>query len=74
MIPVCMILMHLPSNIFTSEEQTEFPKVSLRYYTVSEIINSVINAGFTLKEFIEHPNGKLPAEFTIIAYKKITSR
>ena len=57
------------------EEQDAFPKILVRYYNISEIINSVINAGFTLKEFIEHnyqeyKDGKIPTEFTIIADKK----
>lgn len=59
-------------GFFEQEEQEAFPKCSLRYYTLSEIINSVIASGFALKEFIEHPNfndNKIPAEFTIIAYK-----
>lgn len=59
-------------GVFPEEEQDEFPKISVRYYTISEIINSVINAGFTLKEFIEHPHWeetKRPVEFTIIADK-----
>jgi hypothetical protein len=39
---------------------------------LSEIINSVIKSGFTIKEFNEHPNWndkKIPGEFTIIADK-----
>jgi 2-polyprenyl-3-methyl-5-hydroxy-6-metoxy-1,4-benzoquinol methylase len=56
------------------EEQDAFPKILVRLYTISEIINSVINAGFTLKEFTEHnykeyKDGKIPPEFTIIADK-----
>lgn len=59
-------------SFFPGEEQGSFPQCSLRYYTLSEIINSVIKAGFTIKEFIEHPSfedKKLPGEFTIIADK-----
>ena len=54
---------------FPEEEQKAFPKILTRYYTLSEIINSVISSGFVLKEFIEHPYSKHPAEFTIIADK-----
>jgi len=57
---------------FPEEEQEAFPKVSVRYFTISEILNSVISSGFTLKEFIEHPHwddAKRPVEFTIIADK-----
>jgi len=59
-------------SVAPEEEQDAFPKILARYYTISEIINSVINAGFTLKEFIEHPHyqePKRPMEFTIIADK-----
>ena len=56
-------------DLFPPEEQDAFPKCLMRYYTLSEIINSVIASGFTLREFIEHPYGKHPAEFTIIALK-----
>ncbi len=41
-------------------------------YTISEIINSIINSGFSLKKFDEHPewtNNKIPGEFTAIAIK-----
>jgi len=57
---------------FPEKEQAAFPKILVRYYNMSEIINSVISSGFTLKEFIEHPHGedkKRPIEFTIIACK-----
>jgi len=49
-----------------------FPKCYLRLYTLGEIINSVINNGFTIKSFEEYPswsNKKLPGEFTILADK-----
>lgn len=64
---------HVPyAKYFTEEEQKFFPGCSLRFYTLSEIINSVINAGLILQAFFEHPklsNPKIPAEFTIIATK-----
>ena len=58
---------------FSKEEQEGFPDCSLRFYTLNEIINAVINVGFTLKEFNEHPNWddeKIPGEFTIFAIKQ----
>ncbi|MFP3721415.1 hypothetical protein SFC57_04720 [Niallia circulans] len=33
---------------FPEEEQVGFPDVSLRFYTLSEILNAVITASFTL--------------------------
>lgn len=59
-------------GFFSDEEQDSFPNCSLRFYTLSEIINSVINSKFVIKEFNEHPNWKdkkIPGEFTIIAEK-----
>lgn len=50
----------------------QMPKCSYRKYTISEIINAVIQNGFTLKRFDEHPawaNEKLPGEFTLVASK-----
>ncbi len=52
--------------------RAQMPKCSYRKYTLSEIINSVINTGFTLKRFDEHPawtNENVPGEFTIEAIK-----
>lgn len=48
-------------------------KCSYRKYTISEIINSVINSGFVLKKFNVHPawtNSRILGEFTIIANKR----
>ena len=59
-------------SLFPEEDADGFPDCSLRFYTLSEIINSVIKAGFVINEFNEHPNcnnRKLPGEFTIIADK-----
>lgn len=59
-------------GFFPSEEQNSFPDCCLRFYTLSEIINSVIKSKFVIKEFNEHPNWnnkKLPGEFTIFATK-----
>jgi len=57
---------------FDDQEQQEFPDVSLRSYTLSEIINSVITSGFKLQKFDEHrgwENENIPWEFTILAIK-----
>lgn len=57
---------------FSEEEQEDFPDCMYRFYTLSQIINSVVQNGFILKEFNEHPNwddSKLPGEFTIYAIK-----
>lgn len=58
------------ARFFEEEIREKMPKCSYRKYTVSEIINSVINSGFNLRRFDEHPawtNEKVPGEFTIVA-------
>ncbi|WP_214851564.1 class I SAM-dependent methyltransferase [Exiguobacterium sp. s193] len=55
---------------FDPAEQTEFPKVMLRHYTMSEIVNTVISSGFTLAQLDEHRgwnDENIPWEFTIVA-------
>ena len=61
------------ARFFEKEVRDKMPKCSYRKYTISEIINSVINNGFALKRFDEHPawtNSEIPGEFTIIAIKE----
>ena len=51
------------------------PACLYRKYTISQIINSVIGCGFTLRRFDEHPawtDPSLPGEFTIIATKEVS--
>ena len=58
------------AKFYDEEMRKQFPKCSLRKYTLSEIINAVIGAGFALRRFDEHPawtNADLPGEFTILA-------
>lgn len=58
------------ARFYDEEVRRTFPKCSLRKYTLSEIINGVLGAGFTLRRFDEHPawtNKDLPGEFTILA-------
>ena len=62
------------AKFYDEEKRKLFPKVKLRLYTISEIINSVIDNGFRLLRFDEHPswenmNKNLPGEFTILADK-----
>ena len=63
----------MPHACFYDEEKrSQFPKCSLRKYTISEIINAVIASGFVLSRFDEHPawtDHDLPGEFTIVAMK-----
>jgi len=64
----------MPHARFYDEEMRKiFPKCSLRKYTLSEIINGVLDAGFVLSRFDEHPawtNADLPGEFTVLARKR----
>lgn len=60
------------ARFYDEEIRGNFPKCSLRKYTISEIINSVIDAGFSLNRFDEHPawtNRDLPGEYTIVVTK-----
>ncbi len=60
------------ARFFEENVRKQMPKCSYRKYTISEIINSVINSGFTLRKFDEHPawtNEKILGEFTIVASK-----
>lgn len=60
------------ARFFDVNIRKKMPKCSYRKYTISEIINSVINSGFTLRKFDEYPswtNEKIPGEFTIVAGK-----
>lgn len=60
------------AKFYEDEKRRAIPKCYLRRYTLSEVINSVITSGFTLKSIEEHPawtNAKLPGEFTLLATK-----
>ncbi len=58
------------ARFYEEDIRRQFPKCSYRKYTVSEIINAVIEAGFNLRRFDEHPawtKAHLPGEFTLVA-------
>ena len=60
------------ARFYEEEIRKNMPKCSLRKYTMSEIVNAVIENGFILRKLEEHPSWKnedLPGEFTIIANK-----
>ncbi len=60
------------ARFFDEETRKRMPKCSYRKYTISEIINSIIGNGFTLRRFDEHPawsNKEVPGEFTAVAVK-----
>ena len=60
------------ARFFDEETRKRMPKCSYRKYTVSEILNSIIGNGFTLRRFDEHPawdDKKVPGEFTAVAVK-----
>ena len=61
------------ARFYEEEIRKQFPKCLYRRYTISEIINAIINSGFTLKRFDEHPAWEektLPGEFTAIAVRE----
>lgn len=58
---------------YPEEIRKQMPKCSYRKYTISEIVNGIIGAGFVLERFDEHPswtNPDVPGEFTAVAVKK----
>ena len=60
------------ARFYEEPMRSRIPKCRYRRYNISEIINAIIDAGFCLKRFDEHPawdNDKLPGEFTAIAVK-----
>ncbi len=61
------------ARFYEDHIRAKMPKCKLRKYTISEIINAVIENGFLIKRFDEHPaweNKMVPGEFTIIATEK----
>ena len=66
---------HVPYfKYFSKKDQEQFPECQLRFYTLSEIFNAMIDAGFEIKRFYEHPKVEgdlIPFEFTIIAQKNV---
>ncbi|MBQ9302123.1 bifunctional 2-polyprenyl-6-hydroxyphenol methylase/3-demethylubiquinol 3-O-methyltransferase UbiG [Butyrivibrio sp.] len=61
------------ARFYNEEIRKQIPKCQYRKYTISEIINSIIENGFSLERFDEHPsweNDKFPGEFTAIAKKR----
>lgn len=60
------------AKFYDEKKRKQFPKCYIRRYTLSEIINSVINNGFIIRSFDEHPawtNDKFPGEFTVVGDK-----
>lgn len=60
------------ARFYREDIRKQMPLCSYRKYTISEIINGVINNKFVIEKFDEHPswvNENLPGEFTIIAKK-----
>ena len=58
------------ARFFDENTLQQMPKCCYRKYAISEIINAIINNGFCLIRFDEHPawtNEKKSGEFTAIA-------
>ena len=61
------------ARFYPEEIRSQMPKCSYRRYTMSEIVNSIIRNGFTLKQLDEHPaweHDSLQGEFTAIAVRE----
>ena len=60
------------ARFYPEEIRAQFPTCRLRRYTMSEIVNAAIGAGFILRRLDEHPaweNPDVPGEFTLVAQK-----
>lgn len=60
------------ARFYPKEIREQMPLCSYRKYTLSEIINSIIQNNFSIKQLDEHPswaNENYPGEFTVIAIK-----
>ncbi len=60
------------ARFYPEEIRSQMPNCSYRKYTISEIINGVIDSGFIMQRFDEHPawgNDTVPGEFTLVARK-----
>lgn len=60
------------ARFYDDEIRAQMPKCSYRKYTISEIINAIIQNGFVLERFDEHPSWaeeSLPGEFTAVGRK-----
>ena len=61
------------ARFYEEDIRRKIPKCMYRRYTVSEIINAILENGFVLKRFDEHPaweNQNLPGEFTAVAIRQ----
>lgn len=61
------------ARFYDEETRKNFPRCRYRRYTISEIVNAIIGAGFILQRLDEHPaweNPALPGEFTAVAAKE----
>ena len=60
------------ARFYDDEIRAQIPKCSYRKYTISEILNSLIENGFCIKRFDEYPSwedNKRPGEFTAVGMK-----
>lgn len=66
---------HVPySKFFPKDQQKKFPSCILRFYSLSEILNSMYNSGLFFNGLFEYPrydNPNFPGEFTLIAKNDI---
>jgi SAM-dependent methyltransferase len=63
-------------RFFPEEEQSDFPKCQLRYWTLGEIVTAFAAAGLVVEQLVECPNPELtdiPGLFTLTATKAVAS-
>ena len=57
---------------FPEEEQSDFPKCRLRYWTLGEIVTAFARVGLTIEQLVELPHTQLadiPGQFVLTANK-----
>lgn len=61
------------ARFYDEPERSRIPKCLYRRYSISEILNAILQNGFRLQRFDEHPaweNERLPGEFTAVAVRE----
>ena len=59
-------------QFFPEEEQNDFPKCKLRYWTMGEIVTAFAGVGLTIEQLVESPHPQLadiPGQFVLTATK-----
>jgi len=59
-------------SFFPEDERDDFPRCSLRLWTMGEIVSVFAASGLVIQSLVEEPHyehGRLPGQFTLVAHK-----